>query len=134
MNSPQPISAIKVLLVEDYTPIRDQIAQLVLTVSGVTIVGTADNAHDAIALIETKKPDVAVLDLQLRRGTSGLTVLKSLHQSAPAVIAIVLSNLVYPQMRKACFDLGAHYVLDKASEAFRLRDVILEIAARTRRT
>lgn len=134
MNSPSPISVVKVLLVEDYAPIRAQLEQLVLTVPGATIVGTADNPDDALALIDTTHPDVVVVDLQLKSGTSGLTILESLHERALSAAAVVLSNLVYPQIRQACFDLGARYVLDKAAEAFRLREAILEIAAGKRPT
>lgn len=129
MNSLLPNSLLKVLLVEDYAPIRAQLEQLVLTIAGAKIVGTADNPDDALALIDTTNPDIVVVDLQLKSGTSGLAILKSLHERTPAIAVIVLSNLAYPQIRQACFDLGARYVLDKAAEAFRLRDAILEIAA-----
>jgi hypothetical protein len=43
-------------------------------------------------------------------------VLEWLRALAPGVIALVLSNLAYPQIEQLCLDLGARLVLDEASE------------------
>jgi DNA-binding NarL/FixJ family response regulator len=131
LNLPMP--GVKVFLVEDYVPIREKLAELLLTIAGVEIVGTADHPAEALAGIESSKPDVVVVDLQLKAGTSGLSVLEWLRRHAPDIVAVVLSNSVYPQMREVCLDLGAWLVLDKASEAFQVREAVREIA-RTRRT
>jgi DNA-binding NarL/FixJ family response regulator len=123
--------AIKVFLVEDHAPIREKIAELILTVAGAEVVGTADDLAEAVIGISSSMPDVVVVDLNLKSGTSGLAVLEWLVEHAPGVVAVVLSNLVYPQIKQLCLDLGARLVLDKASEAFLLRDAVCEIA-RTR--
>jgi DNA-binding NarL/FixJ family response regulator len=120
--------AIKVFLVEDYAPIREKLAELMLTVAGAEVVGTADDPAQAMVGIGSSMPDVVVVDLNLKSGTSGLAVLEWLREHAPGVVAVVLSNLVYPQIKQSCLDLGARLVLDKASEAFQLRDAVCEIA------
>lgn len=118
----------KVLLVEDYAPIRERLCDLVKTVPGAHIVAQADEAATALAAIHASEPDVVILDLQLKAGTSGLTVLRWLREHRPATPAIVLSNSAYAQMRKVCMDLGARLFLDKASEFVQLRAALVALA------
>jgi len=130
MNSNPPPLAIKVFLVEDHPTIRARIADLLCSVAGTQVVGTADEPDGACAGISATQPDMVVLDLQLKSGTSGLTVLKWLRQHAPSITAVVLTNSIYPQMKEACLKLGARLVLDKSSEALRVRDAVRELAHR----
>lgn len=120
----------KVLLVEDYAPIRERLCDLVRTVPGAQIVAEADQPSEALAAIDASEPDVVIVDLQLRAGTSGLTILKWLHEHRPATPAIVLSNSAYAQMRKVCYELGATLFLDKASEFAQLRGALVGLAGR----
>lgn len=122
--------AMKVLLVEDYPPIRERLCDLVRTIPGARIVGEADEASLAVAAIDANDPDVVIVDLQLKSGTSGLTILKWLRDHRPATEVIVLSNSAYPQMRKACLDLGARLFLDKAAEFAQLRGALLDSVGR----
>jgi DNA-binding NarL/FixJ family response regulator len=133
MNSNPPAPAIKVYLVEDYAPIRARLAQLVCAVARAQIVGEADEPTAALAGIGVSKPHVVIVDLQLKSGTSGLTVLKWLRAHEPDIAAIVLSNSAYAQMRQVCLDLGASLVLDKAGEFVRIGDAVREAADRARR-
>ncbi len=128
MNLKLRLSIMKVLLVEDYAPIRERLCDLVKTVPGAHIVAQAEEASTALDAIGASEPDVVILDLQLRAGTSGLTVLKWLREHRPATAAIVLSNSAYAQMRKVCIDLGARLFLDKASEFAQLRAALVTIA------
>ena len=122
----------KVLLVEDYAPIRVRLCELVATVPGVHIVAQAEEASTALAAIRASEPDVVILDLQLKAGTSGLTILKWLREHQPETPAIVLSNSAYAQMRKVCMDLGARLFLDKASEFVQLREALVTLAEHRR--
>lgn len=134
MNFDQIAAAMKVLLVEDYAPIRERLCDLVRTVPGARIVAEADEASAAVMAIDAEEPDVVIVDLQLKAGTSGLTILKWLRAHRPATGVIVLSNSAYAQMRKVCLDLGVRLFLDKTSEFAELRPALLEFAERCRRT
>jgi DNA-binding NarL/FixJ family response regulator len=128
MNANPPIPALKVFLVEDHASLRDRIAELVCSVAGTQVVGMADDPDGAYAGISLTQPDMVVVDLQLKSGTSGLAVLRWLREHAPGIAAIVLTNSMYPQMKEACLELGARLVLDKSSEALRVRDAVRELA------
>ena len=128
MNSNTPAHAIKVFLVEDYAPVRERLGLLVRAVEGAGVVGEADDPAAAVSAIARTKPHVVVVDLRLKSGTSGLSVLRWLRANQPHVAAIVLSNSAYAQMKQACLDLGAWFVLDKTSEFAELGAAIATIA------
>jgi len=132
VKSKSPLSIMKVLLVEDFAPIRDRLCELVQMVPGAHIVAQADTPAAALAAIGESEPDVVIVDLQLRGGTSGLTILKWLREHRPAIAAVVLSNSAYAQMRTACLDLGARLFLDKASEFARLPKVLADLSDQLR--
>ncbi|WP_162878094.1 response regulator transcription factor [Trinickia diaoshuihuensis] len=120
----------KVLLVEDYAPIRERLCDLVRTVPGAYIVAEAEEPSIAVAAIEANDPAVVIIDLQLKAGTSGLTILKWVREHRPQIAVIVLSNSAYAQMRKTCLELGAKLFLDKASEFVQLRGALVDLASR----
>jgi CheY-like chemotaxis protein len=136
MSSNASVPPVKVFLIEDFVPIRERLGALVCTVSGTEIVGEADEPVGALAGIESAKPDVVVVDLQLKSGTSGLTVLKELAARGTSIVSIVLTNSPYPQVRRACLSAGAHYFFDKTSEFGLIRQVVQDLADdnRTRST
>src|SRR6266403_4518148 len=80
----------RVVLVEDHPMFREQLAQLINKEPGMTVCGEADNIHDALRLIESEKPDVAIVDLTLK-GPSGLELIKNLKAKEIDVPVLVLS-------------------------------------------
>jgi DNA-binding NarL/FixJ family response regulator len=80
----------RVLLVEDHPMFRDQLTQLINKEPGMTVCGEADNIHDAFRGIESKQPDIAIVDLSLN-GPSGLELLKNLKATEIDVPILVLS-------------------------------------------
>jgi two-component system, NarL family, response regulator DevR len=105
----------KVYLVEDSLLIRERLAAMVRTLEGIEIVGEAEAPEAALLGIKASRPDVVILDLQLTAG-SGLSVLRQLHDVAPDVVPIVLTNDALPQFRKECLAAGAKYFFDKTTE------------------
>jgi DNA-binding NarL/FixJ family response regulator len=89
MNSKTP-AVFNVILVEDHPMFREQLAQLINKEPGMNVSGEADNTHDALQLIEHKRPDIAIVDLTLK-GPSGLELLKDLKAKEIDVPVLVLS-------------------------------------------
>ena len=59
-----------------------------LTSAGHEVVGSADTLEEAIALIEETRPDLALVDVQLAEGSSGLDVVRELTaRGIPCVFA-----------------------------------------------
>src|SRR2546423_14893776 len=68
----------RVVLVEDHPMFREQLAQLINKEPGMIVCGHADNIQDALRLIDTEKPDVAIVYLTLK-GPSGMKLINNLQ-------------------------------------------------------
>lgn len=67
-----------VLIVEDEALVAMEL-EFLLEEAGHIPIGFADDLASAIAVVEEKKPDLALVDIQLAMGESGLRVAKELH-------------------------------------------------------
>ncbi|WP_042337821.1 response regulator [Paraburkholderia ferrariae] len=128
MNSALHASRLKVFLVEDSGSIRGRLTALLEAIDGVEVVGHADGPVAALAGIGACGADVAVIDLHLAGGTSGLAVLRELPRHLPGVVPIVLTGSPLPFYRDACLALGARHFLDKAGDTGLLCQIIREFA------
>ena len=118
----------RVFLAEDCGPVRARIAQMLARSS--SIVGEADTARGCIAGILQTRPDVVVLDVQLKDG-QGLEVLSAVRAADPAINFVVFSNIGLPAYRKRYLLAGAAHFLDKSTEFDQLAAVIHALPARS---
>jgi DNA-binding NarL/FixJ family response regulator len=80
----------RILLVDDHPLVREWLATLINQQSDLQVCGEADCAPKALALIDTLKPDVAIVDISMEGG-SGIELLKNVKTSHPNVLLVVLS-------------------------------------------
>lgn len=123
MNTPN-----RIYIVDDSARIRDRIAEMLGCLRGVTVVGCAAAAPEAVVDILALRPHSVLLDLDLGR-TSGMQVLRAIHPQAPEIAFVVLTNHAEPQYRRACQRAGAAYFLDKTTEFDRVPEVIAAISS-----
>ncbi len=81
---------IKVLLVDDHPLVREGLVNLISQQADLQICGEAGNEPQALELIRTVQPDVAIVDISLESG-SGIELIKSIKALFPAVTVLVLS-------------------------------------------
>jgi DNA-binding NarL/FixJ family response regulator len=81
---------IKVLLVDDHPLVREGLVNLISQEADLQICGEAGNEPQALELIRTVQPDVAIVDISLETG-SGIELIKSIKSMFPAVTVLVLS-------------------------------------------
>ena len=81
---------IKVLLVDDHPLVREGVANLILQQPDMEVCGEAATEPQALQLIGSIQPNVAVVDLSLENG-SGLELIKSIKSMHPAVAMLALS-------------------------------------------
>lgn len=113
----------RVFIVEDSEDVCHRLIEALDEIDGVEVVGCADSEIEAIEEILDQKPDVVVLDLQLRQG-SGLNLLRILRKSSVMPKVIVLTNHAYAQYLQQCLAAGADYFFDKASEFMKVPEVL----------
>lgn len=80
----------RIVLVEDHPVVRRGIAQLLSEEADMEVCGEAEDATAGLQLIESQKPDVALVDLVLKN-SSGFELLAALKQLKSEVKPIVLS-------------------------------------------
>jgi len=81
---------ITILLADDHTMVRQGLKALLQEEPGFSIVGEAQDGHETIALTESLRPDVLVVDLMMP-GVGGLEVMRQVGRKSPATRFVVLS-------------------------------------------
>jgi len=91
MNQKVEAGAIKVALVEDHKMFREWLGHMISMNEEFAVCGEADNIRDALIMIKETQPDVAIVDITLRGGSSGLELIKDIKALGIALPVLVLS-------------------------------------------
>ncbi|MEY2408313.1 MAG: hypothetical protein QOF48_983 [Verrucomicrobiota bacterium] len=119
-----------VFIVDDSAVVRDRLAQMISELPGVSVVGHADIAFEAIQEIRRLRPACVVLDISMPGG-SGMYVLETVKRENPALTVIMLTNFAHDQYRQKCLQLGADYFFDKTTEFEKVLDILSATDDRT---
>jgi two-component system LytT family response regulator len=120
---------VTVVIADDERPARSFLLSVLRTFNDVTVVGEAANGMEAVTLIESKKPDLALLDLQMPE-LDGFGVVRLLRKNRTPLIAIVTA---YDEHAVRAFELNAIDYILKPVEAGRLRQTIDRVKERLER-
>lgn len=121
----------RVLVADDSPPVQEMLTELVLGAGRTVVVGASDSETGTIEAIRRLKPDVVVLDLQLKTG-SGTNVIRAVRAdpSLAATRLFVTSNHASSHMKTGCVELGADEYYDKVKELGQLAARLGELAPR----
>lgn len=112
---------LRILIVDDESPARDELNYLLSLESDVKVVGEADSGTAAIAMAAQLKPSVIFLDVQMR-GMNGLetaVVLRTILSEAVIVFATA-----YDEYAVRAFEVGAVDYLLKPFESHRIHTTV----------
>jgi len=106
--------AVRVFVVEDAKPMQELIRDLLQSIGGFEIVGSATNETAATEWLLRNGGgwDLTILDLLLAEG-SGFTLITRC-QKEPSGSVVVFSDFVTPVVRQRCIRLGADGVISKS--------------------
>jgi DNA-binding NarL/FixJ family response regulator len=112
-----PRKPLSVFIADDSAPVAEMLTELITDAGRVEVIGRADTEAEAIAGIKRLKPDVVILDLQLKTG-SGTDVIRAVRAMPDLsnVRVMVISNHTSPQLKAGCLELGANGYYDKVKE------------------
>lgn len=82
---------IRILTVDDHPILREGIAAVIHGEQDMSIVGEASNGREAIELFRSKRPDVALMDLQMP-DLNGIEAIASIRREYPQARIIVLTT------------------------------------------
>jgi DNA-binding NarL/FixJ family response regulator len=127
--------AIRVVLAEDNTLLREGIARLLERAEGIDLVGVAADRPALESLIDETDPDLVVTDIRMPpTGTDeGIQIAAKLRDERPSVGVVVLSQFADPGYALALLDGGsegrAYLLKERVSEVDELLAAIREVAA-----
>ncbi|MFH0985263.1 MAG: response regulator [Candidatus Omnitrophota bacterium] len=101
----------KVLIVDDEEDILDFVGGY-LEDLGHKVLRT-QYGQEAISLLLNEKPDVAIIDVRLKDGVSGLAVIKEVHAKAPAQKMLLLT--AYQDVQEEALKNGVLFCISKPS-------------------
>jgi DNA-binding NarL/FixJ family response regulator len=119
--TPEP--AIRVLVADDHTVVREGIRYVLEREPGFEIVAEAGSGSDVVALAEQCRPDVAVLDISMP-GESGIQVAARLRQRLPETRILILSMYDNAEYVLESVRAGAHGYILKDTAATELRRAV----------
>ncbi len=127
MSSAMPL---RVFIAEDSPAVAEMLAELIAEPGRIEVVGVAESGSAAVESIHRIRPDVVILDLQLKTG-SGTDVIRALRADAgvAGIRIIVISNHVSPNLKAGCLELGADAYFDKVKELPQLVAKLAEFAS-----
>ncbi|MBI4427524.1 MAG: response regulator transcription factor [Ignavibacteriales bacterium] len=117
------------MFIADGSPLGSaRLMTLLSDVDNLEIVGYTQDAFVALETIRKVRPDVVVLDIELRGG-SGVNLLCQLKVEFPSTKIFVVSNASSEQYRKKCLECGADFFFDKSTEIHEVPQAIRQLVS-----
>jgi DNA-binding NarL/FixJ family response regulator len=119
---------IKVLIVDDHPLFRTGLRQVIEADGRFELVGEAGDGEVAWKLIQEKKPDVAVLDVNLP-GLTGLEIARKLQEKKSRTRVIILTMLKEEELINRALDFGVNGFVLKENAVADILEAIVTAAA-----
>ena len=124
------MDTIKVISVDDSPIFAERLKNTFGEMKNINYLGNANNVTSAISLIDTHKPNVVILDINLdknHQNANGIFLLIVFRKKYPEMKIIMLTNLSFPIYRSTCIKNGADFFIDKTLEFNRVEETIRSI-------
>lgn len=123
---PNPMSAIKVALVEDNASVRESLAIILNGSPGFRCICTCQTAEEALEKIPKAAPEVVLMDINLP-GVSGIDCTRSLKERLPDALIIMLTIEEDSERVFRSLEAGATGYLVKNTPPARILEAIEEV-------
>lgn len=100
--------ATRVIIVDDHPVVREGLKALLSRVTGFEVCGDGGNRSEALTLIDTESPDLAIVDMMLGE-ENGLDLIRSIKEIKPSVRILACSmcdDLLYAEQALAAGAMG----------------------------
>jgi|SRR6185437_2239372 len=121
------VASLRILVVDDEEPARDELCFLLQQVGGVDIVAQAGNGVDALRMIEEHQPDLVMLDVQMPGITGFEVARRALQEGLESQLVFVTA---YDQYAIDAFEVNAVDYLLKPVEQERLATAVDRVRKR----
>jgi DNA-binding NarL/FixJ family response regulator len=123
---------IRVVLADDQTLVREGLTLMLGLVEGIEVVGVAEDGEQAVAIVASTSPDVALLDLRMPR-LDGVEATRRIREQAPDVEVVVLTTYADDESVVTALRAGARGYLTKDASSEEIESAIRDaVRGRTR--
>ncbi|BES64389.1 response regulator transcription factor [Gottschalkiaceae bacterium SANA] len=118
---------LKIVIVDDESPIREWLEYVIAQKQEFQIVGSCRSAKDALDLIEKKSPNVLITDIEMP-GMNGLELISFVKETNPHMKFVLLTNYADFTYAKEAIRLGTlEYLLKSSLQASDVVALLLKI-------
>jgi two-component system response regulator DevR len=119
---------IRVCLVDDQALVRQALKERFAREPDIDVVGEAEAAQSALAMVQSVQPDVAVLDVQLPDG-DGVTICREIRSAVPDTACLMLTGYSGNEALVGAIMAGAAGYVNKQNIADMLVTAVRAVAA-----
>jgi len=124
----KPGQAIRVLIADDHTVVREALHSFLDSEPGISVVGEAENGRMALEMVLSMRPDVLLMDIGMPR-LNGLEAARQIRHAVPATRILMLSAFSSDLHIRQAVEADADGYLLKDSSGEVLTNGIREVAA-----
>jgi len=117
---------IRVMLADDHNIVREGLRRIIEESEGIRVVAEAADGHEALGLIASSAPDVAVIDISMP-GLDGLEVIGRIRAEHPGLPVLVLTMHEEEQYVVRAITAGAMGYVTKRSASEELVQAIRKV-------
>lgn len=119
---------ISVLLVDDHSLVRRGFRRMLEDDPAITVVGEAEDGHQAVELAAALRPHVVVMDFALP-SMNGAVAARHILRNAPETAILILSMHAEPTYVRTCLDAGVRGYLLKNAMDLEMVDAVKQVFA-----
>jgi CheY-like chemotaxis protein len=120
-------AGIPVLLVDDHVMVRQGLRSIMESFPNIEIVGEASNGHEALKLVENRRPAVVLMDINMPK-LNGIEATAKIKSQYPGVAVIGLSVNAESANQQAMKKAGASMLLPKEAVVDELYNAIMTVS------
>jgi DNA-binding NarL/FixJ family response regulator len=117
---------IRVLLADDHEVVRFGLGVLISGEGDLTLVGTAEDGDQAVAMCSALRPDVVIMDLSMPR-VDGVTAIRRIRAQQPSVRVLALTSHSQESFARRALAAGADGYLLKDCPAREIIEAVRSV-------
>lgn len=118
----------KVVIADNSSLTLDWLTEMLGNYAQIELIGTCKNGTDTLAILQTSKPDLAIVDFKMP-GLNGIEVLREIRKTDTSLKFILLTFYAFDNYRQMAIEAGADYFFSKADDFEKLSELLTELLA-----
>ncbi len=121
-------NTVRIVIVDDHPMVRERLAEVINRESDMKVCGEAEDRPNALEVIGRQLPDLAIVDLTLKR-SNGLDLIKDLRAMHPGLRILVVSMQEENLYAERVIRAGAHGYITKQEATRKILEAIRMVLA-----